>query len=387
MILVSFLLPVLYWPGVAEMSNTPRWCLLSLVPLIWLAKKHPFTIGHKFGLAWLALGLLSLCWAVSFLDGAQALIRFVMIASVFCVASQMTERQIKWNIGAFALGVAANSALAVWQELNPQWNGIYQVTGPAGLFMNRNYLAEAGLLTLVACWSVRYWLLGLFALPAAVLPGSRGVYLAMTLTGFAWLWRAKRRLAIVLGVCAAIAFALYFSFIQSHDRQQTFDARVAYYGNTAAMIADHPMGVGIGGFWAAYPPYWDRWVDDKQGYKLDQRPRTPHNDALTVMAETGIIGFLLLAFVFLRAWLTQHPLRYVVLAFLAIGLVNFPLYVVNTAYLCALVAGYLCHGRHFVRSRLMDWGDAVFSGQQWSRRYSQVVSLLPSRKLRLSPRA
>lgn len=384
MILVSFLLPVLYWPGVAEMSNTPRWCLLSLVPLIWLVKDHPITTGHKFGLAWLALSALSLIWAVSFLDGVQSLIRFILLASVFCVASQMTERQIKRNIASFAVGMAVNSGLAVWQELNPHWMWIYQVTGPAGLFMNRNYLAEAGLLTVAACWAVRYWLLGLLALPAAVLPGSRGVYLAAVLTGFAWLWRVKRRLAIVLALSAAIAFTLYFSFIQSHDRKQTFDARVAYYANTMAMIVDRPFGVGVGGFWAAYPPYWDRWVDDKQGYKLDQRPRTPHNDALTVMAETGIIGFLLLALVFLRAWLTKHPLRYVVFAFLALGLVNFPLYVINTAYLCALVAGYLCNGRDFVRSHVLGWGDKILSGQFLARGYSKIVSRISVRKLHLS---
>lgn len=424
MILISFLLPVLYWPGVAEMSNTPRWCLLALVPLLWLAKNHPFTSAHKAGLAWLALGVLSLAWAVSFLDGVQSLIRFILIASVFCVASAMSERDIKRNIAAFAIGMALNSGLAIWQQVSEwqylsgerlvswcdqeaiptgfwlEWRTLWgrgdvleflrcannQVTGPAGLFMNRNYLAEAGLLTLVACWSVRYWILGLLALPAAALPGSRGVYLAMALTAFAWLWRAKRGLAIALGIAAAVAFALYFLVIQTSAREQTSEARLAYYGNTAAMIVENPWGVGPGGFWAAYPPYWDRWVDDRFGYKLDQRPRTPHNDALTVLAENGIIGFLLLAFVFLRSWLTSHPLRYVVLAFLALGLANFPLYVVNTAYLCALVAGFLCSNRYFLRNHLMDRGESFLSGQYFTKRYGEIISRLPVRLFNPSPR-
>ena len=77
------------------------------------------------------------------------------------------------------------------------------------------------------------------------------------------------------------------------------------------------------------------------------RPRTAHNDFMTVAAETGIPGVFLLTWFFitvLRGSVATDEKKtafYTILAFLLLGMFNFPLYLPTSAFLAALSAGYL----------------------------------------------
>jgi len=80
-----------------------------------------------------------------------------------------------------------------------------------------------------------------------------------------------------------------------------FGTRLVYWRNTARMIADHPLlGVGTGGFQAAYAPYV-RGVAGWQGNETGD----PHNQYLKFQAEQGILG--LAAFLFFIYWTLRCP--------------------------------------------------------------------------------
>jgi O-antigen ligase len=85
------------------------------------------------------------------------------------------------------------------------------------------------------------------------------------------------------------------------ERGTRFGSRVVYWRNTARMIADHPLlGVGTGGFQAAYATYV-RGVAGWQGHETGD----PHNQYLKFQAEQGILG--LAAFLFFIYWTFRCP--------------------------------------------------------------------------------
>jgi O-antigen ligase len=71
--------------------------------------------------------------------------------------------------------------------------------------------------------------------------------------------------------------------------------RLEFYGNTLAIIAEHPvLGVGTGGFAAAY-------AAKVKGSGM-AATQNPHNEFLLVMAQLGIAGLLALLWLFWRQW-------------------------------------------------------------------------------------
>jgi len=73
--------------------------------------------------------------------------------------------------------------------------------------------------------------------------------------------------------------------------------RLEFYYNTVEIIREHPLiGVGTGGFAEAYA---------KHVVPKGLAPtRNPHNQYLLVMAQVGVVGLLLLLWLFVQQWLT-----------------------------------------------------------------------------------
>ncbi len=347
--LLCFALPLLYWPEFVEVSNTPRWIALSLfIPLFFLRADFKWTTAHSFGTAWLALAGLSLLWTPSLLDGILIWWHFILLGLVFCVGSSLDERQIKSCVLWFAAGMVLNGFLAVAQFQG--FEGIKQTVIPAGTFANKNFLAEAALVAFVGCLVLRRWILAGFLLPALILPFSKGVLVALGVILIFWIWQRSRLGAGLIAVCLVAGVSFYL--ISPDAGRGSLSDRLAFYPNTVAMVLDKPWGQGIGAYWSVYPLYHDAFVETTDdGYRFDSRPRTAHNDLLTLTSETGILGFLLLSgFVIVTLWRSKNELQYVVLAFLAQGVFNFPLYLPTAAFLAALCAGYIsCHRSKFCR--------------------------------------
>ncbi len=86
-------------------------------------------------------------------------------------------------------------------------------------------------------------------------------------------------------------------------RSTTVRERLDLFANTAAIIRDHPvLGVGAGGFHAAYPEYARAERIHVPGRLTQSRqPERTHNDLLQTAAETGIPGAALLLIAVLLA--------------------------------------------------------------------------------------
>jgi len=90
--------------------------------------------------------------------------------------------------------------------------------------------------------------------------------------------------------------------------------RLEFYRNTLGLIRDHPMlGVGTGGFVHAY-------AGRVQGTPMEPT-RNPHNQYLLTAAELGVVGLVLLLFLFAQQWRCAGRLPNEHLRALARGLV------------------------------------------------------------------
>lgn len=111
-----------------------------------------------------------------------------------------------------------------------------------------------------------------------------------------------------------------------HDEAST-GARLEFYYNTFAMVKQHPLlGVGTGGFPAAY-------AQQVQGKDVTLT-RNPHNEYLLVTVQVGVAGFALLLYLFYAQWrhaaelpstFEQDAARGLVLTIAITSLLNSPL--------------------------------------------------------------
>ena len=345
--LLGFAMALAWLPMFSEASNGPKWVVASLLIPLLIRPQIVMTKAHWTGLALLAWSSVSLLWAVSLYDGINQFWKYVVLGGAFMVGSQRDVRPaLRW----FAVGMAINTALAVAQHFGVL--GSLSVAGYAGLLMNKNYLAEAGLMATVAALVAGPKWLAVPGLIAWILPLSKSAIVAGGIAFGCLLFKVRKRLAIAVVVLAlTIGGAMLWRFVDLHgfwDRSP--GGRLAMAANTVAAIYDQPWGHGVGSFWSAYPLYHDRVLPSGQGvYLATVRPRTAHSDILTTGFELGLPGLLLLGLLFTFALRSREPAKYVVLAFGALGLFAFPLYVPHTAIMAALVAGYVCRGRRAVR--------------------------------------
>jgi O-antigen ligase len=128
---------------------------------------------------------------------------------------------------------------------------------------------------------------------ALVLTGSLGgwVAAAVAATAFAALALTRRRgrgAAVLVGAAAAaavLALALFTPLLQrAAEKSHSLHVRRAYWTGAARLIAERPVaGVGLGNFEDHYP---------RVKGEVQQEVKLVHNDYLQVLAETGVIGFL-----------------------------------------------------------------------------------------------
>lgn len=283
-------------------------------------------------------------WTVSFYETVHQISHVAIFMLCFCAGSTMQARAFRRNVIGFAWGVSISLPFAYFQDAGVlsfvgwrfgdefEWRRTVSAVAPSGLFMNRNFMGEAAVLAMIACASVRHW----WVIPplSALIwyADSKGVYLALAAVGISLLW-GKSRLAAVAGAIAGCGIVVYLS-----HGDPALDARLALWGNSLAIILDHPFGVGS--FWAAYPEYHQAILPSPATvYAEGVRPRFAHNDILTLGVEFGIPASLLFAF-FLYLLRGCH----VALAFAVLGAFSFPLHLPATVFIGAMCAGYHTRG-------------------------------------------
>ena len=358
---LAFAVAVGFCPAFLEAAGTPRWIIMALI-VPWLVLTRTWTVqpAHRVGAAFIVWTAIVALWSYGWTETVLRVVDLALLAGVFCVAS--AERSIRPAVLAFCAGVAISGALAVPQALG--WTGILQATGPAGLFMNKNYLAEAGVMALVAALVYRADWLVPGCLLAALVPQSRGAVLALAILGVAWLWRRSRTAAVAVALAGAGYLA--WQFQGSDIMDSSLGSRVSLWLNALAMAWEHPLGAGS--FWAAYPAFHDAWWPTAESaYRIDMRPQNAHNDALTILAENGIVGLALAGYFIALVFRNFERERWIVLSFLALGLVNFPFYNPATGFLAALVAGWLCRD-HFAVCLGRDHGRVALYPRDQAQR-------------------
>lgn len=278
---VALAVSIAFWPWWPEPGETARWIAAAFgVTLLLAAAPPPRLRIARWVLVWVAFCFLSAAWSPSPWATAGAAMQALVLAGAFLAGTRWQSGALP--LTAFAAGVAVSCLLAVPQAMG--WQGLPQAEAPAGLFANRNFLAEAATAALVAAVLLRHWMLAGLLACGLVLAGSKAPAAALLLA-LAWLlWPHRRGLALLsLALLAAAAAALVLWLPGS------LDARLALWGPALENLS--AWGHGLGATWAAWPAWGSATVPGI--YAAGIAPGHLHNEFLAAASDTGLAALLL----------------------------------------------------------------------------------------------
>jgi O-antigen ligase len=281
----------LTWP----LALLVAWTGLSLA---WTEDLHEgavslFFFWLPFGL--LALSLARLAWSRRWLTFLYA--QVVLMALAFAVIGiyQYMTRDVFWNPK-----VIVGNAYAPFYRVNsvfydPSVYGRFLVVAILAALVIALYRREPRAAYAAGLAIAAIWVGLLFSYSqssfAALIVGTAVV------AAFAWRWRAAVALGAVAAVIAAVALGtphIRHSLLRESGSglNKASSGRFSLVTNGLAIAVHHPVqGVGIGGFKRAYA--------DRIGLKGDEpKAAASHNTVVTVSAESGLPGLVLLALLF-----------------------------------------------------------------------------------------
>ncbi len=183
----AFAIGVAFWPGTPGAAISPRWALIGVG--VWLfVRPMQMTMQHGVIVLLLSWCALTLTWSQFGYDGIDAWLRLFFLCGAFWMGSSVESLRPVYIGFALSLGISSVIVIAQWYG----WQGIPQAVSPAGLFMNKNTVAEISALVLVGLIAERLWWYVPLVLPAFVIPQSRAAFLAVGLAICVWLWSEKR---------------------------------------------------------------------------------------------------------------------------------------------------------------------------------------------------
>lgn len=346
---LTFLVSCAFWPIFLDAANTPRWAVLSIgIPLLLLVYRKTTADVAILSLvnivALLGFSALSLLWARSWLDGANALWLLLVLCCAWLLGAKATTL---WPVyQGLGLGINVSALIAFAQIFG--YTGIPEANPVAGLFVNSDFLAEIGAVAIVACVASRlFWLLP-GPLFATLYHPSRGAIISLGVVGLAWLWKRSRLAALIAAACIC---AVVVSMSLQSNKQISNSERVAIWQDTVRGMTFG--GHGIGSFYAAYPQ------NAKTYDVMVSRPEYAHNEILHFAFELGL-GAIFVYFVFgyaMRgAFVADH---YVLLTLLAESLFSFPLHLPLSSFFAFLIAGHLSTQRHGLRRSFYRWAILI----------------------------
>lgn len=319
----GFLIMIAFVPDIVGAVVPTNWSVMWLATPILLLKCQPeMTSIHWLGLAFLFYASLSLLWSP---HGSYALLQLLALASVFVWAS--TIKDLRSLVIGLSIGLGVSAVIAILQYFDINL-GIFKLTAkPSGLFVNSNIFAETSgmLLTLIMIYKL-WWFIPV-TMPG-LLVSSRAVILGLGVTFLVWAWSKSKILAISCAVFAGLTVAHV-------DRFGSILLRFDVWKDTISGFTI--SGHGIGSFEYLFLLY--SHIDDNS-----IRFFNPHNDILQLIFELGagaIPLFMAVAILLKVNDAHKYPLTF----FIIIGLFGFPLSKPVTAFMAAIVAGYLASRR------------------------------------------
>jgi hypothetical protein len=328
LVLTGFLAATAFWPGIVDGATAPRWAVLGvLVPLCLLlagpARVRPMVA--LAALAFLGAAALSISWAPDRLSATDELVHMTILAAAMWLGASLDDLSPFW--GGAAAGVSISVLLAVAQTFG--FDGVPQAVSPAGLFGNKNVLAEACLLALVVAWALPFALLGLALAGSKAALGAATVMLAV--------WLRKRAPLASKAILAGLVLALVWLVASGNE---SFSIRLGYW--TEAASAMTPLGHGIGSF-AAFNP----------------EAEFAHSEVIQLAFEMGLIGLLLVgvyayAMGGIDVGAGVGPELVVLVGVGAVSLFGFALHMPLTAVAASLAVGRLARARMLARGGVHD---------------------------------
>lgn len=377
--------------------------------LFWSLRRSTTPL-YWHGLVWLPLVLMayalgSMAWSHAYLAAVEAVRWFVLALLLWLSMNTVTRETLPtlaWAVHAGASLASVWAACQFWGGLDvyPQAFGI----APGSTFVNRNFFAEyavcalpfsLGLLASLRTprWSVAMAFCVAFNAVALMMTGTRSALVALLLMPplvalvvlrfrdqFACMqWSRSRQYlaaaAFVVGLLGlgsipsygpvatpsgnVATTALQRSFqrvgsvaTEREYTQGTFSTRIQMWKATARMVQDNPWaGVGAGAWEVQIPRYQRADTALEMDYY-------PHNEALQLLSEYGLVGGLvlavLLAYLLHAAGSTwclhgearqEAPARAVALislvSLLVVSCAGFPLHLAMTGALLAINLGIL----------------------------------------------
>lgn len=354
---LTFAVVTAFHPGFLAPAETVRWIVITAgAPLLWCFAPSPRIDPaiRRCGLAFLAWAALTLVWTPAFLDGVEAMVHWLALGAVFALGAALAR--LDGVLIAIALGAAVNGFVAFSQS--------FVNVPPIGLLANRNLLAEIGLFgTLAAlCLARRWWPLLLLPLTVTALaaatwpPIHKTVIVGAGMAVLALAIRGRRYVLAGFGGLAVAAAVMAVAWTTGRMTSLTY--RIAVWQDTIAGLT--PWGRGVGSFAVVFQGL----SDETQGDLLTSTRlvAVAYNDLLTTALETGLAALLPAGIAAVALWRGivhdgDRAAYLVFAAWLGLGLVNYPLHAPASAFIGALVAGYLCRDRDRLCDRTVGGGE------------------------------
>ena len=259
-------------------ATAPRLALLSItlpVLALWPGIRRPRTTVLVLVL-WTALASL---WSSSPPDAVWGTWMVVLLALAIALGEALAGLRQVW-LGA-GLGLVMNLPFVMFQFHigQPSWSTMMQVAPPAGLFVNKNMLAEAAAVVLAGAVAARMWPLVALSGYIVVVTECRGAIAGLGLAALAWVWRRSRVTACSLGLGCALTAALWLA-LASPGLSTT--VRLAMWLETTEHLSI--LGAGTGSFYHDFPMLQSA-LDT-----IHARPLHVHNDYLELIYELGTPG-------------------------------------------------------------------------------------------------
>lgn len=331
------------WSAIGLGFTLPLWVLLDgllmgILAASWLGtgawrekwriiRTNPVAMATLLLFGWLLLGTL---WgAGSLADRALAIKKYGEFLFIPVLVSLAFDQEVRakalWGFS-LALVVTLMWSYALWLGF-PSPGGLIKGEATNPFVFKRHIthniiVAFGGLLFAVLAWRATdcHWrvvwsiLSGLAVCNVLLMVQGRTGYLVLAalmvlFLHASWGWKGTTGAIVLVGLLFASAYAVSPSFHQRIDQtvvnvqnwnpavtgHEGVTERLEFYDNTLEIIREHPLiGVGTGGFAATYAKH----VAPK-GLKPTSNP---HNQYLLIMAQVGVVGLLLLLWLFVQQW-------------------------------------------------------------------------------------
>ena len=343
----AFLVSIAYVPFIMSCAVFGRWAVIALgVPLMAemrLKVLSSVQIALVIGLTWACASLLV---TPDKLDGILQFGFMICLVGVMGVASQQEslDKALEAMCFAMAINLFFSPSLPFSGDLVAQGSNGY-----SGLFYNCEVFVE--LCAPLAVWAIvkRYWWLAAGPVLPIIMNESRITMFAVAFALVIALWpkSTKHRVMVIAGAVAAFLIIVVGMTLLIDFKLSSALLRLTMWLST--FYAIDPLGHGIG--WYRTTHYTEEFA---------------HSDILQAFAELGLgaLPFAVIPFVALRN--RRDHAEWAAFIVICIELaVSFPLHVPASAFLAALLAGYLVRDRAVVHMLRWDGRSDHVVDDEW----------------------